>query len=72
MNRQDAALVPFGQMSEEGWRFWLTVVGARGRAALAAPSSSPPQQPTARAFDAQAETKKLAEAVRDLIADNAS
>jgi hypothetical protein len=35
MNRQDAALVPFGQMSEVGWRFWLTVVGARSRAALA-------------------------------------
>jgi hypothetical protein len=29
-----------------------------------------PQQPAARPFDAQAETKKLAEAVRDLSADN--
>jgi hypothetical protein len=29
-----------------------------------------PQQPAARAFDAQAETKKLADAVRDLTADN--
>jgi len=29
-----------------------------------------PQQPAAHAFDAQAETKKLAEAVRDLTADN--
>src|ERR1700692_3052465 len=29
-----------------------------------------PQQPAARPFDAQAETKKLADAVRDLNADN--
>ena len=29
-----------------------------------------PQQPAARPFDAQAETKKLADAVRDLTADN--
>ena len=29
-----------------------------------------PQQPAARSFDAQAETKKLADAVRDLSADN--
>src|SRR5580692_3956701 len=29
-----------------------------------------PQQPAARPFDAQAETKKLADAVRDLSADN--
>jgi hypothetical protein len=29
-----------------------------------------PQQPAVRAFDAQAETKKLADAVRDLTADN--
>jgi hypothetical protein len=32
--------------------------------------SSTPQHPAARPFDAQAETKKLADAVRDLSADN--
>jgi hypothetical protein len=36
MNRQDVALVPLGQMSEESGRFWLSIVGVRGRAALAA------------------------------------
>jgi hypothetical protein len=34
------------------------------------PAPVPQQQPAARAFDAQAETKKLADAVRDLSADN--
>jgi hypothetical protein len=37
MNRQDVALVPLGRMNEDRGRFWLPVVGARGRAALAVP-----------------------------------
>jgi hypothetical protein len=37
--------------------------------AMVQPAQSPPQ-PAARSFEAQAETKKLAEAVRDLTADN--
>ena len=37
--------------------------------AVVQPAPTPPQ-PAARAFDAQAETKKLADAVRDLTADN--
>ena len=42
----------------------------RGSAvAVVQPAQSPPQ-PAARSFEAQAETKKLAEAVRDLTADN--
>jgi hypothetical protein len=42
-----------------------------GGAAIAVVQPAPaPQQPAARAFDAQAETKKLADAVRDLSADN--
>jgi hypothetical protein len=42
----------------------------RGSAvAVVQPVQSPPQ-PAARSFEAQAETKKLAEAVRDLTADN--
>jgi hypothetical protein len=42
-----------------------------GGATVAVVQPAPtPQQPAARAFDAQAETKKLADAVRDLTADN--
>jgi len=42
-----------------------------GGATVAVVQSAPaPQQPAARPFDAQAETKKLADAVRDLSADN--
>src|SRR5580704_16737814 len=42
-----------------------------GGATVAVVQSAPtPQQQAARAFDAQAETKKLADAVRDLTADN--
>ena len=42
-----------------------------GGATVAVVQPAPtPQQPAARAFDAQAETKKLAETVRDLAADN--
>jgi len=40
-----------------------------GAVAVVQPAPSPPQT-AARAFDAQAETKKLAETVRDLAADN--
>ena len=40
-----------------------------GTVAVVQPAQSP-QQPAARSFEAQAETKKLAEAVRDLTADN--
>jgi hypothetical protein len=42
-----------------------------GGATVAVVQPAPtPQQPAARPFDAQAETKKLADAVRDLTADN--
>ena len=42
-----------------------------GGATVAVVQPAPtPQQPAARAFDAQAETKKLADAVHDLTADN--
>src|SRR5580692_3498914 len=42
-----------------------------GRATVAVVQPAPtPQQPAARPFDAQAETKKLADAMRDLTADN--
>jgi hypothetical protein len=42
-----------------------------GGATVAVVQPAPtPQQPAARPFDAQAETKKLAETVRDLTADN--
>src|ERR1700682_6321640 len=42
-----------------------------GGATVAVMQPAPtPQQAAARAFDAQAETKKLADAVRDLTADN--
>jgi hypothetical protein len=42
-----------------------------GGATVAVVQPAPaPQQPAARPFDAQAETKKLADAVRDLSADN--
>ena len=44
-----------------------TIGGATVAVVQPAPT---PQQPAARAFDAQAETKKLADAVRDLTADN--
>src|SRR5580692_5900403 len=44
-----------------------TLCGATVAVVQPAPT---PQQPAARAFDAQAETKKLADAVRDLTADN--
>jgi len=40
-----------------------------GAVAVVQPAPAP-QQPAVRAFDAQAETKKLAETVRDLAADN--
>src|SRR5580692_11621382 len=40
-----------------------------GTVAIVQPAPAP-QQPAAHAFDAQAETKKLADAVRDLSADN--
>jgi hypothetical protein len=42
----------------------------RGSAVAVVQSAPAPQQPAVRAFDAQAETKKLAETVRDLAADN--
>jgi hypothetical protein len=47
-----------------------TLGGATVAVVQPLPPAPVPQQPAARPFDAQAETKKLADAVRDLSADN--